>query len=109
MAAAMPTGTAMRIALCDDSRPTPIAIGASSAAESASTRNQPLTAPCESRNDGEHLARRLVEHVGVVEDAAEGGEAHVGQHGREDQQGRGELAVHDVSLFEVGLCGVVLC
>ena len=102
----MPTGTAMRIAFCVDSRPTPIAIGASSAAESASTRNQPLTAPCESRNDGEHLARRLVEHVGVVEDAAEGGEAHVGQHGREDQQRRSELAVHDVSLFEVGSCGV---
>ena len=76
----------MRIARAAESRPTPIAIGAISAAESASTENQALTAPSCSRNDGEHVARRLVEHVGVVEDRAERGEADVGQHGGEDQQ-----------------------
>ena len=82
----------MRIARSVDSRPTPIATGASSAAATASTTNQALTAPCESRNDGEDLARRFVEHVGIVEDRSERGEAHVGEHGREDQQDGGELA-----------------
>ena len=48
-AAAIPTGTAIRMARADESRPTPIAIGASSAAESARTANQPLTAPWLSR------------------------------------------------------------
>ena len=86
-AAAIPTGTAIRIARLDDSRPTPIAIGASSAAESARTENQALTAPWCVAERGEHLARRLVEHVGVVEDRAERGEADVGQDGGEDQQG----------------------
>ena len=86
-AAAIPTRTAIRIARSDDSRPTPIAIGAISAAESARTENHALTAPSCVAEVGEHLARRLVEHVGVVEDRAERGEAHVGQHGGEDQQG----------------------
>ena len=53
--------------------------------------NHALTAPSWSRKDGEHVARRLVEHVGVVEDRAERGEGHVGQDGGEDQQGCGEL------------------
>ena len=43
-AAAIPTRTAIRIARSDESRPTPIAIGAISAAESASTENHALTA-----------------------------------------------------------------
>src|SRR3954447_20189514 len=49
---------------------------------------------------GEHLARRLVEHVGIVEDRTEGGEAHVGQDGREDQQGCSALLAHVSSLLE---------
>ena len=49
---------------------------------------------------GQHLARRLVEHVGVVEDRAEGGEANVGQDRGEDQQDSGELRVHDLLLGE---------
>ena len=49
-AAAMPTGTATRIARWVDSRPTPIAMGANSAAERASTANQNMTAFWEARN-----------------------------------------------------------
>ena len=55
VAAAIPTHTAIRIGRAADSRPTPIAIGASSAAESASTANQALTAPSCSRNDASTL------------------------------------------------------
>ena len=44
-------GTAIRIARAVDSRPTPIAIGAISAAASARTANQVLTAPSCSRNE----------------------------------------------------------
>ena len=44
-AAAIPTGTAIRIARRGERRPTPIAIGANSAAERARTENHPLTAP----------------------------------------------------------------
>ena len=50
-AAAIPTRTAMRMARADESRPTPIAIGASSAADSARTENQALTAPSWSRKE----------------------------------------------------------
>ena len=54
-AAAIPTGTAIRIARLVDIRPTPIAMGASSAAESASTRNHPLTALSFSLNEARIL------------------------------------------------------
>ena len=47
---AIPTRTAMRIARDPERRPTPIATGASSAAESARTVNHPLTALSLSRN-----------------------------------------------------------
>jgi len=49
-AAAMPTGTATRIARWLDSRPTPRAIGTNSAAEMANTANQNITAFWEARN-----------------------------------------------------------
>src|SRR5204863_499140 len=49
---------------------------------------------------GEHLARRLVEHVGIVEDRAEGGEAHIAEDGREDQQACSALVAHVSSLLE---------
>src|SRR5206468_4105219 len=48
---------------------------------------------------GEDFARRLVEHVGVVEDRSEGCEAHVGQDGREDEEWGGELTAHESSLL----------
>ena len=49
-AAAMPTGTATRIAREVESRPTPMAMGANRAAATASTVNHPVTAACEARN-----------------------------------------------------------
>jgi hypothetical protein len=49
-AAAMPTGTATRIARWLESRPTPIAMGANNAAETANTANQNITAFWEARN-----------------------------------------------------------
>jgi len=50
-AAAIPTGTASRMARAAESRPTPMATGASSAAPAASTRNQLTTADCDSRKE----------------------------------------------------------
>ena len=47
------------------------------------------------------IGRRFVEHVRVVEDRAERGERDVRQHGGEDEQDSGELAVHGRSLSEV--------
>jgi hypothetical protein len=49
-AAAMPTGTATRIARWLESRPTPIAMGANSAAERVNVENQNITAFWEARN-----------------------------------------------------------
>ena len=48
-AAAMPTGTAARMARWVDRRPTPIAMGANRAEEMAMTVNQNVTAPWCSR------------------------------------------------------------
>ncbi len=61
--------------------------GRAAPAESARTVNQRADGALVVAEDGEHLAGRLVEHVGVVEDRAERGEADVGQDGGEDQQG----------------------
>ena len=61
----MPTGTATRITRFADRRPTPTAIGASSAAEQANTTNQAATLPCDSRNADKDVADGLVEDVGV--------------------------------------------
>ena len=104
-AAAIPTGTASRIARVPESRPTPMAIGASSAAESASTANQALTAPSCVAEGRENFPGRLVEHVRVIEDRAERGERDVREHRRDDQQRGGEPAVHGRSLWSVWLVG----
>ena len=107
-AAAMPTGTAMRMAFFVDRRPTPMAIGANKRGgerqddEPAADR---VLVVAEAR---EHLAGRLVEHVRVVEDAAECGEPQVRQHRSEDEQGRGQLSIHRVSLVGLGSCRTVL-
>ena len=97
-AAAIPTGTAILMARCVDSRPTPMAIGANRAADSAITVNQPTTARLVGPEGGQNVLDRFAEDVGVVEHRAEHGEGGVGQDGGNDQQCRGQPGGHGVSL-----------
>jgi hypothetical protein len=77
-----------------DSRPTPIATGASSAAPSASRTNQAETTPWGGAERGERLGGRALEHLGVVEDRAEPGEGQVHEHGGGDHRRGGTAGGH---------------
>ena len=56
---------------------------------------------------GEHVARRLVEHIGVVEDRSERGEGQIGQDRRGDQQDCGESGVHGPSFVDWWLASAI--